>query len=88
MEKLLRVSSIKLQNNNGDELEVCDDGNGEMSINACDGDWFCFSASDADAVISFIRDMAEKSLSHAKPAESEKPEPVAAPVVRNTRSRR
>lgn len=87
MEKQLRVSSIKLQNNNGDDLEVCDDGNGEMSINACDGDWFCFSASDADAVISVIRDMAEKSLSHTK-GEPEKPEPVAAPVVRNTRSRR
>lgn len=88
MENPLRVSSVKLQNENGDSLEVCDDGEGEMSICTSDGDWFCFPASEAEKVIAVIRDMAQKSLSRVDPVEPEKTEASKDAVVRSTRGRR
>ena len=88
MENPLHVSSVKLQNGNGDSLEVCDDGDGEMSICTSDGDWFCFPASEAEKVIAVIRDMAEKSLSRVKPVDPEKPEVAKEAVVRHISGRR
>ena len=85
MEKILHVSSVKLQSENDSTLEVCDDDNGEMSICTSDGDWFCFQASEAEVVIAVIRDMAQKSLSRVEPGN---PEVSKDAVVRSTSGRR
>lgn len=90
MDDKLFVSGISLKDPNGNLLEVTDDDDGEMSLNV-DGCTFGFRASEAEKVISVIRDMAEKSLSRVKPVEPvepERPEVAKEAVVRSTRGRR
>jgi len=54
------VAGTTLKNAEGTTLDVSDQDDGEIAISVDEGDLFVFEVSDADSVISAIREMADR----------------------------
>ena len=80
------VSGAILKNKVDTTLDINDLGGGEIAISVDGGDEFVFEVSDADSVISAIREMADRVKKRT--GAPEKPGVAKEEAVRNTRVRR
>jgi len=80
------VAGTTLKDSEGTTLDVSDQDDGEIAISVDGGDKFVFKAAESDAVISAIREMADRVKKRT--GVPDKAEDVKEAVVRDTRARR
>ena len=69
------VSGTILKNEGDTTLDINDFGDGDIAISVDGGDEFVFKASEADSVISAIREMADRVMKRTGSPESTKADP-------------
>ena len=69
------VAGTTLKDSEGTTLDVSDQDDGEIAISVDGGDEFVFKASEADSVISAIREMADRVMKRTGSPESTKADP-------------